>query len=114
MARLYFLQGKYAEAKTTARQALTLGERLLGPNHHRVGTSVKTLADIYKAQGKYVEAEEFYQRAIEIDEKIPAPNDIRAITLESYAELLQTIGRVAEAEALRQRATIMRSGHLTE
>jgi tetratricopeptide (TPR) repeat protein len=114
LARLYFLQGKYAEAEATARQALTLGEKILGPLHHRVGTSVNTLADIYKAQEKYIEAEEFYQRAIEIDEKIPASNDIRAITLESYADLLQTMGRTVEAEALRQRATIMRSQHPTE
>jgi tetratricopeptide (TPR) repeat protein len=114
LARLYFLQGKYTEAEATARQALTLGEKVLGPNHHRVGTSVKTLADVCKALGKHSEAETFYQRAIEIDEKIPAPNDIRAITLEGYADLLQRIGRVAEAEALRQRATLIRSQHLTE
>jgi tetratricopeptide (TPR) repeat protein len=113
-ARLYFLQGKYAEAEATARRALTLGEKVLGPNHQRVETSVNILADIYKAQGRYVEAEEFYQRAIGIDEKIPAPNDIRAVTLENYADLLQMMGRIEEAEALRQRATLMRSEHLTE
>ncbi len=114
LARLYFLQGKYAEAEVTALQALTLGEKVLGPYHHYIGTSVNILADICKAQGKYAEAEEFYQRAIEIREEISAPNDIRATTLESYANLLQMMGRTAEADALSQRATLIRSEQLTE
>ena len=46
LARLYLLQGKYAEAEATALQALVLGEKVFGAAHDRVGTSVKTLADI--------------------------------------------------------------------
>lgn len=77
---------------------------MLGPNHHRIGTSINTLADIYKAQNRYTEAEELYKRALAIREKALGLNNANtAHTIESYANLLQMMGRQAEAELLIKR-----------
>jgi tetratricopeptide (TPR) repeat protein len=63
-------QGKYAEAFEVARQALTLAETALGPEHPDTLRSVNNLAALYDTQGRYAEAEPLYQRVLAARETV--------------------------------------------
>ena len=70
----FYGQGKYAEATDIAIGSLALAERLHGPDHPAVGTSLNNLAQLYLEQGRYVEAEPLYKRSLAIREKALGPD----------------------------------------
>ena len=53
--RLY-QAGKVPEATEIAKRSLAIGEKLLGPDHPDVATSINNLAVLYKAQARHAEA----------------------------------------------------------
>ena len=57
LARLYRLQGRYAEAEPLSKRALAIREKVYGANHSLVAQSLNNLAELYDAQGRYAEAE---------------------------------------------------------
>jgi CHAT domain-containing protein len=57
------------------------------------------------SRGRYDEAEPLLRRALDIQEKTPGLEDSAiAVSLNSYAQVLQALGRFAEAEPVYQRA----------
>ncbi|MDA2935138.1 tetratricopeptide repeat protein, partial [Acidobacteria bacterium AH-259-D05] len=105
LASLYHAQGKYAETEPLFRRSLAIGEKVLGPEHPNVATSLNNLAELYRAQGKYAEAEPLYQRALAIREKALGPEHPNVgQSLNNLAELYHAQGKYAEAESLYQRA----------
>jgi tetratricopeptide (TPR) repeat protein len=87
------------------QRALALYERVLGPDHPHVATSLHNLAALYRAQGRYDQAEPLYQRALGIRERVLGPEhpDV-AQSLNNLARLYQAQGRYGAAEPLFQRA----------
>ena len=73
VALKHYHAGEYAEGIQPARQALEIRERLLGPEHPDVATSLNNLAQLYRSQGRYAEAEPLHQRALTIREKALGP-----------------------------------------
>jgi len=53
----YESQGRYEEAEPLYRDALAMGQRLLGEAHPAVANSLNNLAGLYESQGRYEEAE---------------------------------------------------------
>ena len=97
-------QGKYAEAEPFYQRALAIREKVLGPNHPSVATSLNNLALLYYDRGNYAEAEPLYQRALTIREKVLGPNhpDV-AISLNNLARLYHDRGNYGETKTLLQR-----------
>ena len=61
--RLYQNEGKYEEAEPLFQRALTIREKVLGPEHPHTAQSLNNLAILYYKQGKNVEAEPLFQQA---------------------------------------------------
>ena len=63
------LCAQYQQAESLYRHALRIQERLCGPVHEAVATSLERLAQLFKGRGKFEQAEFFCQRALQIREQ---------------------------------------------
>jgi tetratricopeptide (TPR) repeat protein len=89
---------------------LAIFEKVLGPDHPDVATSLNNLAALYDTQGNYVKAESLYKRSLVIWEKALGPDHPNVgKSLNNLAVLYRATKRVAEAEALEQRVTKIRA-----
>ncbi|HXF88289.1 MAG TPA: tetratricopeptide repeat protein, partial [Xanthobacteraceae bacterium] len=96
-----------AAARVVARfeRGRPILEKVLGPDHPHVATSLNNLALLYKAQGDYARAEPLHKRTLAIKEKALGPDHPHVATsLENLAMLYLAMGRVAEAAAFLDRA----------
>jgi len=62
LAALERRQGRYVDAEVRSRRALAIREKVLGPDHVDVATSLAGLAALYRPQSRYVEAEQLAQQ----------------------------------------------------
>ena len=109
-ANLAATQGKAAEAEPLYRRALTILEKVRGPDHSQTAVVRLGLADLLAAQGRDAEAEADYRASLRSFERVLGPgHPIVATTLERYAALLRRAGRSAEADQLEARARQVRS-----
>ena len=79
------------------REALSVLETTLGPDHPRVAVSCSNLADILRAKKDLPEAKQFYRRARAIDEKAYGgghPESSRQSL--NLADLLEEMGDIRE------------------
>jgi len=106
--RLY-RAGKYDEARPLIERVLEIRERVLGPEHSDVASTLNNLAILYKTRGDYAKAEPLYGRALNIREKALGPEhpDV-ASSLNNLAILHKTRGDYARAEPLYGRALNIR------
>lgn len=58
--------GQYQAAFPIAMRVLSLREKTLGPNHHKVAVALQTLAGLYEAVGDYEHAAPLDKRALQI------------------------------------------------
>jgi len=101
--------GAYSEAQFYLRQALTIRQKALGPEHPDVATSLNNLAELYHNQGKYQQAEPLFQQALTIRQKALGPEHPHVATsLNDLAVLYQDQGKYQQAEPLFQQALTIR------
>ncbi|GFK92245.1 Photosystem I assembly protein Ycf3 [Fundidesulfovibrio magnetotacticus] len=102
-------QGKYAETLPLAREALTLREKVLGPEHLDTATSLNNLAALFKSMGDYAHAKPLYERALAVLEKVQGPeHPDTATSLNNLAVLLESMGDYANAKPLYERVLAIR------
>jgi tetratricopeptide (TPR) repeat protein len=70
-------KGAYAEAEGHFKNALSIIEKVWGPDNANVGVTLNNLALLYKEQGRFDDAENVYKRSLEILEKAAGPNQSR-------------------------------------
>ena len=105
LALLYFDQGRTAEAELLFKRALSIVEKVFGPDHVFVGQSLGNLALVYVGHGRYVDAEPLMRRALSIIEKTHGPNHPRlGYGLNNLVGLYREQSRYVEAEHLFKRA----------
>ena len=93
------------QAKAYYERALAIDERVYGPEHPRVATSLNNIGQILKAQGDLAGALEYTQRALAIDEKVHGPDHPTvAIRASNIGLILQAQGDLAGALEYAQRA----------
>ena len=92
-------------AELLLKRAIAIDEKVHGPDHPGLATSLNKLATLYQATGRYAQAEPLFQRAIAIGEKTLGPEhpDL-AGRLNNLAVLYWATGRPAAAEPLFVRA----------
>lgn len=101
LSKLYYFQGKYEQAEPLARQFVRLCERSMGSEHADVACGLHNLATLYHVNKRYDQAEEHYKRALAICRKTLGNEHSSTLRLlKSYAALLKTLHREAEAENL--------------
>lgn len=104
-----FERGRYAEAELFSRPALTIQEKVLGPDHPDVANSLNNLAALLASQGKPTEAESLHRRALAIWERVLEPDHPAVATsLNNLAGLLRVQGKLAEAEPLYRHSLAIR------
>jgi len=97
--------GAYSAAEEPLTRSLMINEKVFGPDHPDVATSLNNLALLYYAQGKYGEAEPLYKRSLVIWEKALGPDHPHvAIVCKNMAKLYRKIGKKEEADKLEERA----------
>ena len=95
---------KYTEAIALGREVLEIEERVLGPKHPRVGTTVANLADMLAGKGDFRAARPLLERALRIFERTLGPDHDRvADCLNSLAIVLHEQGAHAQARPLFER-----------
>ncbi|WP_324616405.1 tetratricopeptide repeat protein [Lusitaniella coriacea] len=99
-----YRQGQYAAAIPLARRALSIREKVFGPEHPSVATSLNNLAELYQIASNYAAAEPLFRRALSIWEKtLGAEHPRVAIGLNNLASLYWYMGNYPAAESLFQR-----------
>jgi tetratricopeptide (TPR) repeat protein len=112
LAKLYGIQGKYAEAEPLLRRALEIREKTLRPDHPDLVQIISDLAGACYLQRKYEEVELLLKRFVLLLEKTLGPDHLEvAKALESYAFVLQIVGKSLEAEEAEARASTIRARH---
>jgi eukaryotic-like serine/threonine-protein kinase len=103
-------QGRLAEAVATDREALSLAEQLLGPDHFRTGYAMIHLADqVRDIEQDFAEAERLYRRGLELMSRHYGESHIELRHgLGSLAWLLSQQGNHEEAERLYRRLYAIR------
>jgi CHAT domain-containing protein/tetratricopeptide (TPR) repeat protein len=103
--RVFAAQGRFSEAEAVFTRLLTIGEKLLGPEHEHVATVLTNLASLRKSQGRFEEAESFEKRALAIREKTFGRDHLDvAGSLHALAEIFKEQARYTDAEPLLNRA----------
>ena len=93
------------DARNMAEQAVAIKEKVLGPDHPDLATSLNNLALVYQPEGEYAKAEPLYQRALAIRERALGPDHTDVATsLHNLARLYEAEGRYAQAEQLYTRS----------
>ena len=91
--------GDYERAVETAREALEVAEKNLGPEDLLVATSLSNLALYYEALGDFAKAEPLRVRALAIREKsLHAEHPDVAESLNNLATRYMSIGDYTKAE----------------
>jgi tetratricopeptide (TPR) repeat protein len=99
LAKLYYYEARYDQAAASSCEFIEVCRNTLGPEHPDLIRGVHNLATIYHVQGKYTEAETQYKSALDICERTLGKEDpIHIALLRSYASLLKTTHREAEAD----------------
>jgi hypothetical protein len=62
------------------KRSLAIREKVLGPEHPNVASSLNNLADLCRAQGRHADAEFFYKRSHAIGEKAPDQLVVRGVS----------------------------------
>jgi tetratricopeptide (TPR) repeat protein len=103
---LWFLN-RLDEALYYGNRSLKIYERVLGPQHHDVGSIAGNIARIHHLQGNFAEAEQLYKRALGIKTaSLGQQNPEVQQLLSSFADCLQSMGRQEEAAQLRTSASM--------
>ena len=97
--------GKYSEAEPLYQRSLEIREKVLGPEHPDVISSLNRLAWLYYFQHQYAKAEPLFERVVAIQEKTLGPEhpDV-ASSLNDLAFLYRVEQQYAKAEPLYQRS----------
>ena len=97
LARILELKGQVKQSVQELEQALTIRERLFGPNHLLVADTLNLLGLADYHQGRMSEAERAYGRAVEILRKHIPSADLAA-ALSNLGNAMSAQGRLKEGE----------------
>jgi tetratricopeptide (TPR) repeat protein len=101
LARMYSVEGKYAQAEALSVKVLEIRRRVWGEEHPDTLHSMYGLAQLYREQARYGEAEPLYAKILEGRRRVLGPQhpdttDVMA----SLGELRLKQGRYNEADPL--------------
>jgi CHAT domain-containing protein/Tfp pilus assembly protein PilF len=102
--RLY-QAGRAKEALPLAKRALSINEKVLGPEHRDTALSLNNLGFLLKAMGDLRGAKPYYERALAICEKVLGPeHPDTARNLNNLGALLKAMGDLRGAKPYYERA----------
>lgn len=100
-----YREGAIGSAIALTEQVLVAYDRVLGPDHPQVATSLDNLGRLYQLHGAPAKAEPLLERALRIRERLlSAKHPDVASSLRDLAALYRAQARYAQAEPLLERA----------
>jgi len=97
--------GRFSEAETLLGRALTMAEKVYGPDHPTVATRLNNLGSVLWALGHLNGAKVNFERAQRIDEKVSGPDHPAVATdLNNLGLALKDLGDLEGAKANCERA----------
>jgi tetratricopeptide (TPR) repeat protein len=104
-AALRRARGEHDEAIRLHEQALELRERILGPEHPDVATSLSNLGLVVSDTGDFAKARDLHQRALAIRERALGPDHPNvASSLDNVGGMARALGEYETARALHERS----------
>ncbi|MGP0093087.1 MAG: CHAT domain-containing protein [Xanthobacteraceae bacterium] len=104
LAVFYESRGRYAEAETAYKRALSVAEKNLH-GQSIVGSTLARLAEFYQKTGRVDDALPLAQRALAMSEQLlGAEANDTAVMLAQLGDIYKDLGRFREAEPLYERA----------
>jgi tetratricopeptide (TPR) repeat protein len=105
LGRYFYGRAAYSQAWPLFERALTINEKVPGPEHPDTATSLDNLAGVLHDRGELVRARSLLKRALLIREKALGPEHPHtAASLNNLGEVLLDEGDHAEAQALFERS----------
>jgi tetratricopeptide (TPR) repeat protein len=109
LCNLYRTQGRLREMEPIFSRILATQERLLGPRHTDVASTMLALAEVYSDQEKFFEARPLFERALAIQEKNMGPDHPHLMrALGSYAAVLRKTKEDEMAAGIESRIETIR------
>jgi tetratricopeptide (TPR) repeat protein len=103
----------YREGEPLYRAALSLGKKIFGASHPKIGIWLNNLGNLLLNTARYSEAEPAYLEAIRIGEQGPEQNKVGIATRKNNLAILYTdVGQYGRAEALFSEAIASTRGVL--
>jgi len=109
--------GKAADSATlaSARRAVAIKERQLGPSSADLATSLHNLAGIHDRRGEFLVALPLHERALSIRRlKVPPDSPEIADSLDARTRTLLSLDRRSDAERAIERSLVIRLAHATD
>lgn len=107
--RLLRRQGRYDQAATVLRRALTYAEQRFGPESRETAWALNDLGMLGKYAGWFAAAEQCYHRALALIERHYGPDGVEAAALyHNLGGLEHARGRFAVGESLARQAVALR------
>jgi tetratricopeptide (TPR) repeat protein len=102
------IRGKYAEAESCLREAISIAETALGTEDEDCVTALNSLAVVFKYSGRFDEAAGLYDRALRAAELAGAGDDTLATLLHNIGGLEHARGNYAAGEPAARRSVELR------
>ena len=109
LGTLYRRLGRYGEADSLYRVALTMKTSLLGPNDPAVAQTLYLLGFLMPYLSRMEESETLYKRALAIQQSAKPPDAQRTETMIQLATILSRRGKQDEAESFLREAVAERT-----
>lgn len=108
LAMLHAATGRYQDAESRLKRALTIYENALGPDHPETASILVNLGSVYYEQERYPDAAAAYRRSLPILENALGPDHpVIVTTLNNLAEVYRRRENYSEAEALYRRVLVI-------
>ena len=105
VARVFYREGKYEEARANAEKCLALWEPALGREDFSIAGALTDLGNTFFAEGKYTEAIARYERSLAIQEKAMGPTSpLLGPNLNNLGEVYDKLGDYERGEQSLARA----------
>ena len=113
VARVFFREGQYEDARANAEKCLSLWEPAFGGSDYAVAGALTDLGNTFYAEGKYPEAIARYERSLAILEKTLGPTSPSlGPNLNNLGEVYDKLGDYGRAEVSLERARALWSAAL--
>ena len=111
LGRLYSESKQYDRAVELLKENVSLLEKPGITGHTEVVPALNDLASVYIAEGRLAEAEALLHRALSLSDQWPEEMTAEVLldTLDRYGQVLQRLGKAAQAKQLMDRATAIRT-----
>lgn len=109
LADLHASMGRRASALKLYREVLSLRERHLGADHHKVAKTLFDLAGLCLSERQFEEAEGYYRRSVQVATVALGPRDPEVATIQHHlGTVLMLREKPEEAEEFLQQSLITR------